>query len=29
VAERVDADVSVSYVDQCGCGGHVTRVHVE
>jgi len=29
VAERVDADVTVSYVDQCGCGGHVTRVHVE
>ncbi|WP_251330904.1 CGCGG family rSAM-modified RiPP protein [Haloplanus pelagicus] len=21
--------VDVEYVDQCGCGGHVTRVHVE
>ncbi|MFT4923164.1 MAG: hypothetical protein ACI8XM_002389 [Haloarculaceae archaeon] len=21
--------VAVSYVTQCGCGGHVTRVHVE
>lgn len=21
--------VSVEYVDQCGCGGHVSRVHVE
>ncbi|MFB6152159.1 MAG: CGCGG family rSAM-modified RiPP protein [Haloarculaceae archaeon] len=27
--ERVDADLSVEYVDQCGCGGHVTRVTVE
>ena len=25
----VDADcVSWEYVEQCGCGGHVTRVHV-
>jgi putative CGCGG family rSAM target protein len=21
-------DVTVEYVDRCGCGGHVTRVHV-
>jgi putative CGCGG family rSAM target protein len=21
-------DATVEYVDQCGCGGHVTRVHV-
>ncbi|SDQ52907.1 CGCGG family putative rSAM-modified RiPP protein [Natronobacterium texcoconense] len=21
--------VSLEYVDQCGCGGHVTRVHVD
>ncbi|MFB6102636.1 MAG: CGCGG family rSAM-modified RiPP protein [Haloplanus sp.] len=21
-------DVRIEYVDQCGCGGHVTRVHV-
>jgi len=24
-----DRDLSWEYVDQCGCGGHVTRVHVE
>ncbi|MEF8852954.1 MAG: CGCGG family rSAM-modified RiPP protein [Haloarculaceae archaeon] len=29
VQGAVDADLTVSYVDQCGCGGHVTRVHVE
>jgi putative CGCGG family rSAM target protein len=29
VEEGVDADVRIEYVDQCGCGGHVTRVHVE
>jgi putative CGCGG family rSAM target protein len=28
VREGVDAGLTVSYVDQCGCGGHVTRVHV-
>jgi len=22
-------DVRYEYVEQCGCGGHVTRVHVE
>jgi putative CGCGG family rSAM target protein len=22
-------DLDWEYVDQCGCGGHVTRVHVE
>ena len=22
-------DLGWEYVDQCGCGGHVTRVHVE
>lgn len=27
--EAVDADrVTWEYVEQCGCGGHVTRVHV-
>jgi putative CGCGG family rSAM target protein len=25
--ERFD-DVTVEYVDQCGCGGYVTRIHV-
>lgn len=25
--ERLD-DVTYEYVEQCGCGGHVTRVHV-
>jgi len=29
VAESIDTDLTISYVDQCGCGGHVTRVHVE
>ncbi|MFB6131272.1 MAG: CGCGG family rSAM-modified RiPP protein [Salinigranum sp.] len=24
-----DGDVSWEYVDQCGCGGYVTRVHVD
>ncbi|WP_436934924.1 CGCGG family putative rSAM-modified RiPP protein [Halovenus marina] len=23
-----DYDIEWEYVDQCGCGGHVTRVHV-
>jgi putative CGCGG family rSAM target protein len=23
-----DLDVEYEYVEQCGCGGHVTRVHV-
>jgi putative CGCGG family rSAM target protein len=27
--EEYGADVEYEYVDQCGCGGHVTRVHVE
>jgi putative CGCGG family rSAM target protein len=26
---ETDADLSIEYVEQCGCGGHVTRVHVE
>jgi putative CGCGG family rSAM target protein len=26
--ERLD-DARYEYVEQCGCGGHVTRVHVE
>ncbi len=26
--EREHADIEVEYVDQCGCGGHVTRVDV-
>jgi putative CGCGG family rSAM target protein len=29
VRQGVDADLTISYVDQCGCGGHVSRVHVE
>ncbi|MFB6137015.1 MAG: CGCGG family rSAM-modified RiPP protein [Halobacteriaceae archaeon] len=28
LAERVDEDVEWEYVEQCGCGGHVVRVHV-
>jgi putative CGCGG family rSAM target protein len=28
LAERLDA-ATWEYVDRCGCGGHVTRVHVE
>ena len=28
IQEAVDADLTISYVDQCGCGGHVTRVHI-
>jgi putative CGCGG family rSAM target protein len=27
--EELDRDLAVEYVDQCGCGGHVTRVHVQ
>ena len=27
LGERLD-DVTYEYVEQCGCGGHVTRVHV-
>jgi len=27
--EATFEDVEYWYVDQCGCGGHVTRVHVE
>jgi len=23
-----DADITWEYIEQCGCGGHVTRVHV-
>ncbi|WP_424002902.1 CGCGG family rSAM-modified RiPP protein [Haloarcula salina] len=26
--DRFGEAVSADYVDQCGCGGHVTRVHV-
>ena len=29
LAARTDRDVDVAYVEQCGCGGHVTRVHVD
>lgn len=25
---EVETELTVEYVDQCGCGGHVTRVHV-
>jgi len=28
LAEHVE-DVSLEYVEQCGCGGHVVRAHVE
>lgn len=28
VIESIDGVVKWEYVDQCGCGGHVTRVHV-
>lgn len=27
--EEVAEEIEWEYVDQCGCGGHVTRVHVE
>jgi putative CGCGG family rSAM target protein len=27
--ESVDRDLRVAFVDRCGCGGYVTRVHVE
>ncbi len=26
--ERFDERIDYEYVEQCGCGGHVTRVHV-
>jgi putative CGCGG family rSAM target protein len=26
--ESLEPDLTVEYVDRCGCGGHVTRVHV-
>ena len=29
LADAFDESVSWEYVEQCGCGGHVTRVHVE
>ena len=29
LAEAFDDGVSWEYVEQCGCGGHVTRVRVE
>jgi putative CGCGG family rSAM target protein len=28
LAEAFDETVDWEYVDRCGCGGHVTRVHV-
>ncbi|MFB6232666.1 MAG: CGCGG family rSAM-modified RiPP protein [Haloarculaceae archaeon] len=28
-AADIDADIDYAYVEQCGCGGHVTRVEVE
>jgi len=28
LAEAFDEAVDWEYVDQCGCGGHVTRLHV-
>jgi len=27
--DRVDGDLEWEYIEQCGCGGHVTRVYVE
>ncbi|WP_247009528.1 CGCGG family putative rSAM-modified RiPP protein [Halorientalis litorea] len=27
--DELAASVEYEYVEQCGCGGHVTRVHVE
>jgi putative CGCGG family rSAM target protein len=27
--EREFEDIDYEYVERCGCGGHVTRVHVE
>jgi len=27
--DRAASDLEYGYVEQCGCGGHVTRVHVE
>jgi putative CGCGG family rSAM target protein len=29
VREHTDRDLDVEYVEQCGCGGHVTRVTIE
>ncbi|AAV48161.1 unknown [Haloarcula marismortui ATCC 43049] len=29
LAEAFGETISVEYVQQCGCGGHVTRVHRE
>lgn len=29
VLESVESDLRVEFVDRCGCGGYVTRVHVE
>jgi len=26
---ELDDDASYEYVEQCGCGGHVTRVHLD
>ncbi|EMA46069.1 CGCGG family putative rSAM-modified RiPP protein [Halococcus saccharolyticus] len=28
LADEYGGDIEWSYVEQCGCGGHVTRVHV-
>ncbi|MFB6233565.1 MAG: CGCGG family rSAM-modified RiPP protein [Haloarculaceae archaeon] len=28
-AAAIDAKIDYAYVEQCGCGGHVTRVDVE
>ena len=27
--DDADVDLEIEYVDRCGCGGHVTRVHVD
>ncbi|AHG03792.1 hypothetical protein HALDL1_09390 [Halobacterium sp. DL1] len=29
LVDAFDGGVEWEYVEQCGCGGHVTRVHVE
>lgn len=29
LANEFDSDVEWEYIEQCGCGGHVTRVYIE
>ncbi|TQQ83633.1 CGCGG family rSAM-modified RiPP protein [Halonotius terrestris] len=28
-AADIDAEIDYEYIEQCGCGGHVTRVHLD